>query len=291
MPTAFKTVLYRLALFYIGGALSVSILIAYNDPNYLLLTADSSNAALSPYVVAMQNLNIKVLPHIVNALVLTLAFSAGNSYTYCLSRALYGLSIRGFVPRFFSYCSKNGVPIFCVAVLICFSLLSLLQLGSSGTKVLNYMVNLCTGSQILNYGLMSIIYIRFYMATQAQGLDRQSFPYTSWYQPYSIYIATAYIWVLIVILGYQVFMPGRWAVDDFLFSYVMIFVTLAVFIFWKVLKKTKFVNLAEADLVTGIEDIEEHEYEYYAAQDASSDTAEFNGGKRARVRKAMAWVF
>jgi yeast amino acid transporter len=54
MPTAFKTVLYRLAVFYIGGALSVSVLIAYNDPRYLELTSESSNAAASPYVVAME---------------------------------------------------------------------------------------------------------------------------------------------------------------------------------------------------------------------------------------------
>lgn len=289
MPTAFKTVLYRLALFYIGGALSVSILIAYNDPKYLELTSDSSNAASSPYVVAMQNLNIKVLPHIVNAVVISAAFSAGNSYTYCSLRALYGLLCRGFVPRFFRYCTRNGVPIFCVAVSICFSLLSLLQLSSSGSKVLNYMVNLCTGSQLLNYGLMAIIYIRFYLACKAQGIDRSEFPYRSWWQPYSIYVATFFIWIMIGILGYDVFMPGRWAVDSFLFSYVMVFVTLAVFIFWKVLKRTKFVKLSEADLYTGIEAIEEHEYEYYASEDAQSEEMDAKKTKNP-FKKVINWI-
>lgn len=285
MPTAFKTVLYRLSLFYIGGALSVSILIAYNDPKFIELSADTSNAASSPYVVAMQNLGIKALPDIVNAVVLTSAFSAGNSYTYCSSRALYGLAERGFAPPFLKYLTRNGVPIFCVCVSIAFSMLSLMQLGSLGAKVLNYMVSLCTGSQLLNYGFMSITYIRFYQACQVQGLDRTTFPYRSWFQPYSIYIATFFIWIMIGILGYTVFMPGRWEVDTFLFNYVMIFVSAAIFIFWKVFRRTKFVSSKDADLFTGIEEIEEHEYEYYAQLESEGK------GKAGAFKKALNWVF
>lgn len=288
MPTAFKTVLYRLAVFYIGGALSVSVLIAYNDPRYLELTSESSNAAASPYVVAMENLGIKVLPHIVNAVVLSAAFSAGNSYTYCSSRVLYGLANKGFVPRIFSKCTRHGVPIYCVAVSIAFSFLSLLQLGSSGNTVLNYMVSLCTGSQVLNYGFMTIIYVRFYNACKVQGLDRSTFPYRSWYQPYSIYIAAFFIWCVIGILGYDVFMPGRWSIDSFLFNYVMIFVSIAVFVFWKVLKRTSFIKPEDADLFGGIEDIEEHEYEYYAKLEAEEENKE---PKKPNVFKSMLnWV-
>lgn len=285
MPTAFKTVLYRLALFYIGGALSVSILIAYNDPKFVALSADSSNAASSPYVVAMQNLNIKVLPHIVNAVVLTSALSAGNSYTYCSSRALFGLAERGFAPRFLTYCTKNGVPLYCVGVAIAFSMLSLMQLGSSGATVLNYMVSLCTGSQLLNYGFMTITYMHFYRACKVQGLDRTTFPYRSWFQPYSIYIAAFFIWIMIGILGYTVFLPGWWAIDDFLFSYVMIFVNIAIYIFWKLLKRTKFVKPEDADLFTGIEEIEEHEYEFYAKLESESKKPE------GWFKNALHWIF
>lgn len=280
MPTAFKTVLYRLSLFYIGGALSVSILIAYNDPKFVELASNSSNAASSPYVVAMQNMGIAVLPHIVNAVVLSAAFSAGNSYTYCSSRALFGLAERGFAPKIFTYVNKNGVPLLCVGVAICFSMLSLMQLGSLGAKVLNYMVSLCTGSQLLNYGFMCITYIHFYRACNVQGLDRTTFPYRAWFQPYSIYIVTFFVWCMIGILGYTVFLPGNWAVDDFLFNYVMIFVCLAIFIFWKLIKRTKYIKPEDADLVTGIEEIEEHEYEYYAQLESESKSSNEGWFKR-----------
>lgn len=288
MPTAFKTVLYRLALFYIGGALSVSILIAYNDPKFLELSSDTSNAASSPYVVAMENLGIKVLPDIVNALVLTSAFSAGNSYTYCSSRTLFALAKRGFAPKFFTWCTKTGVPLPAVGVSICFSFLSLMQLGDSAANVLNYMVSLCTGSQILNYGYMCFTYIAFYRATQAQGMDRRTFPYRSYFQPYSIYIATFFIWCMIGSIGYTAFLPGQWSVDEFLYNYIMIFVTLAVFIFWKIFKKTKFVKPSEADLTTGLEDIEEHEYEFYAQLESSTDSKNRKSGVTGKI---LSWLF
>lgn len=290
MPTAFKTVIYRLALFYIGGALSVTILIAYNDPTYVKLTGDTSsaasNAASSPYVVAMQNLKIDVLPHIVNAVVLSSAFSAGNSYTYCSSRALYSLSKRGFAPKIFSWCTKNGVPLFSVAVAICFSMLSLMQLGSSSKDALEYMVNLCTGSQLLNYGFMSIIYFKFYRAVKAQGLDRSTFPYRAWYQPYSICFAGFFIWCMIGTLGYECLMPGKWSIDTFLYNYVMIFVSAGIYIFWKILKRTKFVKPEDADIFTGIEEIEEHEYEYYAKLEGEGEK-----GKESKFKNILHWVF
>ena len=55
-----------------------------------------------------------VFPHIINACVFTSAFSAGNSFLFCGSRILYGLSLRGQAPRIFAYCTKNGLPIIAV---------------------------------------------------------------------------------------------------------------------------------------------------------------------------------
>lgn len=286
MASAFKTVLYRLVIFFIGGALSVTILLAYNDPKYLsIVQGDNANAASSPYVVAMQNLKIQVLPHIVNAVILSSAFSAGNSYTYCSSRALYALSKKGYVPKFFRYCTKSGVPIYCVAVSACFSLLSLMQLGKSGENALNYMVNLCTGAQLLNYGFMSITYLHFYRAVKVQGIDRNNFTYRSWYQPYTAIFACVFLWIIIIIKGYEVFIPGHWAVDNFLFSYVMIFVAIAVYIAYKVLKRPKYIKPEDADLQTGLEAIEEHEYEFYAALEASNEEA------KSLRKRIMDWVF
>jgi len=92
LPKAFKGVFYRLTCFFVLGSLAVGIVVPYNDPVMAAAFKEGKpGAAASPYVIAMDRLRIPVLPHIVNALVFTSAFSAGNSFVYCASRSLYGL--------------------------------------------------------------------------------------------------------------------------------------------------------------------------------------------------------
>merc|ERR1711977_731112 len=72
------------------------------------LAALYGTAASSPYVIAMRNLNVQVFPHIVNALLVTSIFSAGNTYTYCATRTLYGLALEGRAPKPLRFCTRNG---------------------------------------------------------------------------------------------------------------------------------------------------------------------------------------
>ena len=111
MPKAYNAVFYRLSAFFILGALCVGINVPYDDKELIdAFTNGLPGAAASPYVVAMQRLGIQGLPHIVNAMVLGAAFSAGNSYVYCASRSLYGLALEGKAPRFMTKCTRQGVP-------------------------------------------------------------------------------------------------------------------------------------------------------------------------------------
>ncbi|GME75611.1 unnamed protein product [Ambrosiozyma monospora] len=286
MKTAFKTVIYRLAIFYIGGALSVGILVSCKDPTLIsAINSGASDASASPYVVAIQNLGISGLPDLIEVVIILSAFSAGNSYFYCASRQLYSLAERGFAPKVFSKCNSKGIPVYAVLVVVCFCLLSLLQLGKNSAVVLNWIVNLCTGAQLIDYGWMCFIYIGFYRALKAQGIDRESLPYRSWFQPYSIYICTFFVWIDIFVIGYTVFLPGWWKVSDFLFSYLMIFVNIGLFVFWKLYKRTKFRNPEEVDLTSGLEEIQKHEEEILAEEN------EQDHSKDSWFSKAMSWVF
>lgn len=221
MPRAFNAVFYRLTTFFILGALCVGILVPYNDAEMTAAFKDGKpGAAASPYVVAMNRLGIEVLPHIVNAMVLTAAFSAGNSYVYCASRSLYGLALEGKAPKFFSICTKKGVPVYCVAIVLLISLLSFLQLSENSAVVLSWFVSLVTASQLINYCCVCVTYVCFFRALKAQGIDRKSLPYTAWFMPWGAYYAGAWTFVMAFVGGYTVFLPldGYWKVPDFLFS-------------------------------------------------------------------------
>lgn len=143
MPRAYKAVFYRLTAFFVLGSLAVGIVVPHNDPELIAaFEAGKPGAAASPYVIAMNRLKVSVLPDIVNALVLTSAFSAGNSYCYCASRSLFGLALEGKAPKFLTKCTRNGVPIYCVGVVLLIALLSFLQVSNSAAVVLSWFVSL-----------------------------------------------------------------------------------------------------------------------------------------------------
>jgi amino acid transporter len=219
MPRAFNAVFYRLTAFFVLGSLAVGILVPYNDEQMALaFSTGAPGAAASPYVVAMTRLQIGVLPHIVNAMVLTAAFSAGNSYVYCASRSLYGMALEGKAPRVFLRCTRKGVPIYAVGVVLLIALLAFLQVSNNAAIVLQWFVNLVTASQLINFSVMAVTYLRFFKALKAQGIDRRTLPYTAMLQPYAAWYALAGCFVMTFVGGYTVFLPGKWDVPTFLFS-------------------------------------------------------------------------
>jgi len=136
---AIKRIFIRILLFYICGILVVGMLVPYDNPRLLQSTG---TAASSPFVLAFNLAGIKVLPSIINAGVLTSAFSAANSGLYGTSRMLYGLSLRGQAPRIFSKTTKKGLPIFALMIATIFSTLSFMALGSGASTALNWLSNL-----------------------------------------------------------------------------------------------------------------------------------------------------
>ncbi|KAH3670362.1 hypothetical protein WICMUC_004858 [Wickerhamomyces mucosus] len=263
LPSAFKQIFYRLTFLFLGGCLCVGILIPYNDPELITaLKYSSPGAASSPYVIAMNNLGIKVLPHIVNGALVVSAFSSGNAYTYCSSRTLYGLALDGKAPYIFTFCNKSGVPILAVLISLAWGLLSFLQLNNNSAIVLNWIINIITASQLFNFSCMSLTFIFFYKAVKRQGLDRDSFTFKSWFQPYTAIFGFICSFTMMWVNGYNVFTKGNWDYQSFLFNYLAIFVDIGLFIFWKLFKRTKFRNPESVDLFTGLDEIELHEREY-----------------------------
>ncbi|KJX97053.1 general amino acid permease Agp2 like protein [Zymoseptoria brevis] len=259
MPKAFNAVFYRLTTFFCLGALCVGILVPYDDPE---LTGAFENglpgAAASPYVVAMNRLRIGVLPHIVNALVLASAFSAGNSYMYCASRSLFGLALEGKAPKIFTRTNRIGVPYNCVIAVLLICLLAFLSVSSGSAKVLGWFVSLITASQLLNFAVMCFTYLCWFKALKAQGISRDSLPYKSFFMPYVAYYGLAWTFTMMFVGGYTVFLPGRWDVETFVFSYFMIGLVPCLFVGWKIAKKTTWKKSHEVDLQGEAKEIDEY---------------------------------
>ncbi|KAH0841964.1 hypothetical protein AYO21_02977 [Fonsecaea monophora] len=286
IKTAFKTVYWRFGAFFIVGALAVGIVVPYNDPTLVGINngtqSGGGTGAASPYVIAMANLGIGGLPHLVNALICTSIFSAGNTYFYAATRALYGLSLEGRAPAFLKKCTKRGVPLYCVAVTAIFPCLSFLSLSSGSAVVLNWLINLVTAGSLINFVVILITYLVFYNACKAQGVDRRTFPYFAWGQPYCAWVALVSELVILFFFGYTSFDPP--SADTFFSCYTMVVLAPFTYGFWKLFKKTKFVKAREVDLVWERPVIDAYEDSFVSPPVGFwTETVQIFGFKRDRV--------
>lgn len=292
VPLAYKQVFIRLTIFFIGGALCVGILCASNDPRLLeAIKFSKPGAGASPYIVAMQNLHISVLPDIVNVLLITAAFSAGNSYTYCLSRTLYGMALDGFAPKVLSATTKTGIPIYCVLISLCWAMISFLQLGEQAQQVLNWIINLITSCQLINFVVLCVVYLCFYRAMAAQGIDRRTLPFRGWWQPYTAIVGAVSAFVMTFVSTYTIFLPGEWSIKSFLFLYLMIFVDVIILVGYKVIWRTKMRKPEEADITTGLREVELHEELFYAQLREKSKLDEKGQVKRSWLDRVSTVLF
>ncbi|KIW04922.1 uncharacterized protein PV09_04091 [Verruconis gallopava] len=263
LPLAYRTMRYRFAAFFIGGALCVGIICPYNDPTLVAINLGTKEGggtgAASPYVIGMNRLNIPVLPHITNALILTSILSAGNSYVYCSSRSLFGLALDGKAPKIFTRCTSAGVPIYCVFMSLGISCLAFLQVSNSSSVVLSWFFNLITASQLINFACACVTYMFFRRAFLAQGFSRDNLPYKSHWQPFLAWYGFFGCCLVMLLNGFYLFISGSWNTKSFFFCYSMIAVFPILFFGRKWWSRTSLVKSTEADLVSGLEEIESYE--------------------------------
>ncbi|CAN9212175.1 unnamed protein product [Alternaria alternata] len=252
IPKAVRRVFWRILFFYVLGSFIIGTTISSNDPQ---LTDDNAKGAQSsPWVIAMKNAGIPVLPHIVNAVILTSATSSGNAFLYTGSRYLFSIAQNGQAPQFLLRCNKKGVPIYAVAVTASISLLTYMSVSAGANKVFGWFQNLTTIASLFTWCTVTYTYTRFRKACIAQNVDRSTMVFASKWQPYVAWTAFTYFALIILFNGFKVFTTTPWGPDeltDFFTAYIGVAIFGLLFAFWKVFKRTKMVNPAEADIWSG----------------------------------------
>ena len=100
MPKAINTVIIRIAVFYVGSVLLLSLLLPYT----------AYKAGESPFVTFFGTIGIDGVDVIMNLVVLTAALSSLNAGLYSTGRILRSMSLAGSAPRFAARISTRGVP-------------------------------------------------------------------------------------------------------------------------------------------------------------------------------------
>ncbi|KAI0428697.1 amino acid permease [Xylaria sp. FL1042] len=256
IPKAIRRVFWRVALFYVLAIFLVTLCVSSMDPRLLdAIRTSAPGAASSPFVIAIENGGIAVLPSIINAVILSSAWSAGNSFFYASTRVLYSAALDGKAPAFLAF-ERWGVPYACVGATTLLSLLAYLNVSNRGENVFFWFSNLSAVSTLIIWSSVCITYLRFYYGLRHNGIARDSLPYKAPLQPFLAYFALCFCVIVAFFNGFDAFFPGKFSAKTFVPPYIDVPIFLALVLGYKFVKRTKLVPLAEMDLWSGKAEID-----------------------------------
>ncbi|KAJ4517265.1 hypothetical protein HRR90_008557 [Exophiala dermatitidis] len=226
MPSVFKRVIYRLALFYILGVLAAGIMVPSDDPN---LGSSKPGAGASPFVIGITRLKIPVLPHIINAMLLTSAWSCALELFYASTRSLYALAVDVWIVTWISFMSASN--------------------GS--LTVFTWLTSIVGSGNLLIYSIFHITYIRFRLAQKAQGIRDDQRPWFRRYQYYYSIVSLFFYLIIFFTNGFSVFTKGNWSTANFIFAYFSFGLFLVTYVGYKLIKRPRMSPLKAVPLHAG----------------------------------------
>lgn len=241
---AVKRVIYRILYFNVLGAFLLGLTISSTDPD---LIDDLGESMASPFIVAMKNAGVEVVPSIINVCILFSAWSSCSGYLYVTARMIIAMAVDRHVPQIFSRVSRWGVPYFAVMASFVLSLLSYVCLAD---RSLTWLKDISTMTGLLAWMTLCICFIRYEQACRAQGMNRNNLDFKSRFQPYSAYIGAIGCALIILLSGIKV-LSGKWTAVNFVTNYAGVIVYVVPFVARKLIKKSGFARSAKLDLFSG----------------------------------------
>ncbi|KAH8648688.1 amino acid permease [Xylariales sp. PMI_506] len=254
IPRAAKRIFARVLLFYILSIFLIGLIVP--SDNDRLLTA--SGTAASPFVIAATNAGIPGIASFINAIVITSAWSAGNSSMLGYSRILYGMAKNGHAPKIFTRLNRFSIPYVAVLLLTAFMALGYMTLQHTAATVFTWLQNLVSISSLVNWIVITITYLRFHYACKAQGIDRKELPWAAPLQPYIAWFTLFFLFLILLTSGYATFIHGHWSTETFIAAYINIPLILILYFGYKFYKKTKIVPLSEIKIKEYLEHARTH---------------------------------
>lgn len=262
---AAKRTYIRIFLFYIGGIFFMNTMCASNNEDLIAASeSGKGGAAASPWVIGIKSVGVHGLDSVVNAVVMTSAWSCGNGFTYSATRSAYSASLGGYLPKIFSYCLKSGCPIVSVAFALLIGCLSYMTVSKTSATVLTWFINLATTGLLCTYVVMWMCYFKFKRAVLVQPCDWSDPKYykvNRFVYPWASYWGAFLNFLVLFFNGFWIFFPGQFSVANLFTSYFAPVFFIVLFVFWKYWKKTHWKTDDEADITSDKKEIDDEEEE------------------------------
>ncbi|KAI0536430.1 amino acid permease/ SLC12A domain-containing protein [Xylaria digitata] len=169
MGIASKLVAGRITLLYLLPVLMLGLVLKVEP-----VPADDDTATkelVSPFVLAVSQASIPVLPDLMNAIIVVSVFfhgQCGHIIVFAASRALQAISARGMGPRFCARLYRDK-PIGALAVVFSLSLLSFAKAAKYGDVIFVWLLALASCSNYLTWSSICVAQIRYRLALKQQG--------------------------------------------------------------------------------------------------------------------------
>jgi amino acid transporter len=241
----------------------IGCLVRFDDPR-LLSSKYTDDVKASPFVIAVNDAGIKVVPSIMNAVILISVLSVGNSSTYGSTRTLQALAEKGQAPKIFTYVDRRGRPLVALVVSLALGLLAYIGVDQQKASLVfdwlfalsglsaffTWYVLYCT---INNRGSICFAHIRFRAAMKVQGQNIDELPFQAVLGLWGSYFGLTMNIICIIAQLYVAVAPidGVATANNFFVNMLALPLILICFIGWKVWHRTKFIRASEIDLFTG----------------------------------------
>ncbi|KJZ78388.1 hypothetical protein HIM_02426 [Hirsutella minnesotensis 3608] len=263
LPTAIKQVFWRISLFYIVALTLVGLLVRYDDPR--LQTFDggpnSADAKASPFVIAIEEAGIQVLPSVMNAVILVAVLSVGNSAVFGSSRTLAALAKLNQAPKFLGYVDKRGRPLVAIAVAGAFGLLAFLADLQVQYPVLDWLLAISGLSTVFTWGSICMCHIRFRRAWARRGRSLEAIPFVSQVGVVGSWaglalnacVLAAQFWVGAFPIDWDK-LPASQVAQTFFLKFLGVPIVFLFYFVHKLVYRTSFVRIRDMDVDTGRRD-------------------------------------
>lgn len=167
IPTAIKTTLWRLIIFFIGSMFVMAALIPYKQ----------AGVTQSPFVLVFKAIGIPYAADLMNFVVLTAIMSAANSGLYASTRMLWSLANEGTILKVFKRTTKRDVPLVALITSMLGGILALLSSVYAAGSVYLVLVSISGLAVVIVWMAIALSEINFRKAylKSGQSLDQLTF--------------------------------------------------------------------------------------------------------------------
>ncbi|KAI8623847.1 arginine transporter [Xylariaceae sp. FL1651] len=243
VPSAIRWTFWGVLSLFVATIFFIGITVPSDNPD--LLTG-ASDASASPLVIAAKLAGVPILPHIINAVLLTAVLSAANSNVYSSSRIMVALAKEGHAPKFLACTNRFGTPHYAVGFSSAIGLLAFLNLSSSGGNVFNWLLNIASIAGFIGWCCISICHLRFMQALRFRGISRDLLAFKAPMQPYLAIYGLFFCVLILLTNGFTAFI--HWSTSGFFAAYVSLILFLVLFVGHKLVFRTRVVAVVDIDL-------------------------------------------